>query len=657
MQRLRRCLRVPAATVLGGATVAVLVAVLAAGLPATRAWAADPASVMLVIDGTGSMKGLVDPKARPPKAKLNAVQDGLKAALSAINPQTKVGLATFGHRRGSCTDTEIMRTPQPVDAGAIMAPLLQLRPTFKGPLTFSLREAAKQLPNDGAPRSLVVIHDGPDDCRQDVCAAAAELASAGIAAHVVSLGVSPADTAKIACIWQATGGRHFRAETAEQVESGITEALRAASGDPSAAVGLAPGGPWSATVLPPAPVPAMGPTALHLRALWAPNADAVGVPLYWTVARKDAPDAILFESTTPNPVAPVPPGEYVVTVRSELVSARQIVAVKDGRPKAVPIMLGAGTVRVRAVALRSSTPLADAVITIAAADGSPLAVFKGAEGATLLPPGRYRVGAEVGLVRAEQAVTVTEGRSAQVDLALSLGRLLLSVAAPAEAAPLFIVMEDDPPRGRREVARSAASQAEFVLPPGAYYIVARQGGVETRERVEIAPGDSVRRTLGGSVGRLALSSSSPIALAGNLVSYTIKRLDDPDQESIWTSHPSPVLVLPAGRYRIEGRYGLTNLAAQREVEIKAGQTVQLPIEHRAATLKVRLAGVGAGLADVTWEIRDENDRVVWASGAGEDAAILQAGRYRITATTASTQAGQTVELRVGETKSIEMRAE
>jgi hypothetical protein len=118
-----------------------------------------------------------------------------------------------------------------------------------------------------------------------------------------------------------------------------------------------------------------------------------------------------------------------------------------------------------------------------------------------------------------------------------------------------------------------------------------------------------------------------------------------------------VLALPAGRYRIEGRYGLTNLATERDVEIKAGQTVQLPIEHRAATLKVRLTGVGAGLADVTWEVRDENDRVVWASGASEDAAILQAGRYRVTATTAATQADRPVELRAGEAKAIEMRAE
>lgn len=653
MQRLRRRLRVLAAA-LGPALGAAL------GPLATGALAAEPASVMIVVDGTGSMRALVDPKGRPAKTKLAAVQDALRTALAGVRPQTQIGLAIFGHRRGSCADTEIARAPQPVDADAIMAPLMQIRPTFKGPLTFSLREAAKQLPKDGAPRSLVVIHDGPDDCRQDPCAAADELAAAGITAHVVSLGVGADDLATTACLWQATGGRHFNAETVEQVEAGIAEALRAASGDP-AAIGTA-SDLWTATVVPPAPVPVTGPTALHLRALWGSNAEAVGVPLHWTVARKDAPEAILFESSARNPVAPVAPGDYVVTVRSDLVTVSEVVTVGDNRPKAVPIVLGAGTLRVRAMAQRTGTPLADAVITIAADDGAPLAVFRAAEGATLLPPGRYRISAEVGLVRAEQTVTVTEGRSAQVDLALSIGRLLLTTAArdagaPSDAAPLFIVLEDDPPRGRREVARSAASQAEFILPPGAYYVVVRQGGAEARERVELNSGEVVRRALGVAVGRLALSSSSPIPLAGNLVSYTVKRLDDPDQETIWTSRSAPLLSLPAGRYRIEGRYGLTNLATTRDVEIKAGQTLQLPIEHQAATLRVRVTGIGAGLADVTWEVRDQHERVVWAGSQTEDTAVLQAGRYRVSAYTASKQLDQAVELRTGEARLVEIRAE
>jgi hypothetical protein len=67
--------------------------------------------------------------------------------------------------------------------------------------------------------------------------------------------------------------------------------------------------------------------------------------------------------------------------------------------------------------------------------------------------------------------------------------------------------------------------------------------------------------------------------------------------------------------------------------------------------------MGAGLADVTWEIRDEQERVVWASSLTEDAVVLQAGRYRVSAYTAAKQPDRTVELRPGEAKVVEMRAE
>jgi len=101
------------------------------------------------------------------------------------------------------------------------------------------------------------------------------------------------------------------------------------------------------------------------------------------------------------------------------------------------------------------------------------------------------------------------GRPAFVDIALNVGRLQLTAGASSPEAALFIVTEDDPPRGRREVARSAASQAEFALPPGTYYITARQGSSEARERLEIGSGDVVRRTLTAAGGRLGLMAGAP----------------------------------------------------------------------------------------------------------------------------------------------------
>src|SRR5690606_26491615 len=117
----------------------------------------------------------------------------------------------FGHR-GGCLG-EVLSPPQPIDVDALMSPLERFRPRGRGPLAASLRQAAEELPPEAGPRSVVLIHDGPDNCRRDVCEAAAELSAKGIVAHVVSLGLDEEELAGIACVAKATGGRHFKPQT------------------------------------------------------------------------------------------------------------------------------------------------------------------------------------------------------------------------------------------------------------------------------------------------------------------------------------------------------------------------------------------------------------------------------------------------------------
>jgi Ca-activated chloride channel family protein len=641
MQKLYRCSGVAVAAALLGVS----------GAP-TVARAAEPASLIVVVDGSGSMAGQLEGGGKQAN-KIGLVREALRASLAKLGTQTRIGLATFGHRGRGCGDVEILREPEPVDVEPMMTRLGQIRPKGKGPLTLALREAAKRLPPSPGPRSLLLIHDGPDNCHVDVCTAAAELGGAGIVTHVVSVGVAPGDLARMACLPQATGGRHFAVQKADELPGVIGEAMRLA-GNQLAVAGFA------TTIAPPAPVPASGPPALHLRAVLPPGNEPLSVPLYWTVAPADRPKTVLADAWSANPVFSVAPGRYVVEATSGLVSAREMVTVRENRPASVSLRLDAGSARVRAVAQTTWAPLPDAVFSISAGDGpdsAPIAVFKAGEAAPLLQAGRYWVRADLGLVRSEpQILDIKPGAQASLDIPLNAGRLQLATAARDGVAgldtPVFLVMEDDPPRGRREVARSAARQAELVLPPGIYYVIARLGGVEARERLELGAGDNVKSTLFASAGRLSLGSvivAPPGASAP--VSYTVQRLDDPAQEEIVTGRPAPVLVLPSGRYRVEGRYGLTNARTVREVDLAGGQTVQLPLEHRIGALRLRVAGASA---EASWEVRDEGGRIVWTSGDAETVAILQAGRYLVALATPGKHEERTLELRAGETRTVEI---
>jgi Ca-activated chloride channel family protein len=648
----------------------VLAAALGAFGPAA-AQGNEPASVIVVFDGSGSMWGNIEGTRA---SKLVLARDALRRALGRIDPQTRVGLSSFGHRRGDCVDVEVLRQPEPVDVPRIMEHLERLNPRGRGPLTLALREAAKSLPASGR-RTLVLVNDEADNCQQNVCAIAQELRAARITTHVVGLGLRPDDAAKMACLPQMTGGRLVNALNSEQVTAGVEEVLRLAVG---AAPRPGPGAPAEpqasaepearATV--PAP-PADAPPGLYLRALLAPKTAAVALPLNWTVHAEGQPGSVLFFARrAPHPYVALPPGRYVVEARDGPVAASETVEVAASGPTIANLALNAGTLRVRAVAQKTNAPFGEAVITIGDAQGgdakkesAPLAVLKAGEGQVLLPAGRYLVRVELGLARVERSVVVPAGSQGRIDIPLNAARLQLSAAGrdltdTAEALT-FSIAEDDPPRGRREVARSAGRQAEFVLPPGTYYVTARLGVIEARESLAVGPGDEVKRTLAVPVGRLALATR-PVGAAQTLtepVSYQVQRIDAPTAETITTSRPAPVLTLLAGRYRVEGRYGAMNALTVREVEVKAGQTQQLTLEHQAATLRLRLVGGAGPLTEVSWDIRDENGATVWTTGQPEPQATLQAGRYVVRGETREKRYTRTLDLRAGEARVLELAAD
>src|SRR5262249_32159286 len=188
---------------------------------------------------------------------------------------------------------------------------------------------------------------------------------------------------------------------AEQIAANTEEALRLTGSEGEGvdrATTAAQAGPQSAP--PPqgaAAVPAEGPPGLYLRALPAPATEPIGLPLTWTVFTERAGGAVLFEARALNPHVPAKPGHYVVEVRDGAVAGRQEIDV-DNRPTAVNVVLNAGTLQVRAQAVKSAAPLGDAIIWVSeagkAADSKresapPPAMFRGGAGLLLPPAGPH----------------------------------------------------------------------------------------------------------------------------------------------------------------------------------------------------------------------------------------------------------------------------
>ena len=187
---------------------------------------AEPAQpVLIIVDGSGSMWGKMEGDAT---AKLYGVRDLLRERLLVAPAQSRIGLSSFGHRRkGDCGDVELIA---PIEAGGsqgTIAALDQLNPKGKGPLTTAVREGAKAI-GAGTGGHIILIHDNADNCSQDVCAAASDIAKTnpGLRVHVVSLGLSKPERDRMQCLAATTKGLQFDATNQTDIASALTKHIR-----------------------------------------------------------------------------------------------------------------------------------------------------------------------------------------------------------------------------------------------------------------------------------------------------------------------------------------------------------------------------------------------------------------------------------------------
>ena len=647
----------------------------------------DGPTAMIVFDNSGSMWGKIEGSR---DSKLVLARDAIEAALEKLKPGVRTGLVTFGRRRGDCGDIEVVARPDVGDHDRITTPLDKLNPKGRGPIIQSVREAARAI-GPARPGTVILIHDDPDNCQQDPCAAAADLKreQPGLRVQLISIGLKKDDAARMSCLAEQTGGRQFEVANAGQIMAALDEALALGEGGkppPAPVPAVRPAAPEAAVK--PSPVgarkpslpPAQGGPGLWLSAVLAADGDLVDGPVNWRVLKTSGGiEAAVFEALAGEVRAELPPGAYTVEARYGLVTARRPVEVAAGTPTPAVVAMGAGALRITARA-QTGGPFIDqvsyALYSAAAGENkvpaksppqAPVWIGRDPSAAVGMPAGSYRLVAERGFARAHSMVTVTAGVVTQVDVALGAGLLTLRAAAKddGETLPdaLFILAAEDPeaPQGQRELTRSAAAAPDFVVPAGTYTVTTRVGGSEVRDRVTVGAGESVKRTMILALGKLVMSArlDQPAGQPPwrEAMSFRVVRRDGDQREMARTSVSPSTLELPAGAYRIEVQVGTQNAVVLRDVEIQAGRTTQLALELPAARAALRLVEPLAGAGDVVWEVRDETGRNVWRGTQAEPRLVLAPGRYSVRVSVRDKRIERSLTLRTGESRSLEVGTE
>ncbi len=630
----------------------VLLSLLLWPAPAVRA--EDAPATFFLIDGSGSMWGRFEPDKR---AKIDAVRELLKPVITSAG-QTRIGLGSFGHRRkGDCSDVEIIAAPG-LEHDAVLAPLEKLNPRGKGPLVDGLRQSVAAI-GANRPASIIVINDGPDNCQQDTCAAAAEIAKSapGVAIHMISIGVDPGDHPRLACVAKETGGQFY--DVADPI------ALAAAIGDavartPAAAVGGAP----AAEAIAPGTTGVAG-ASLRATAVLAEGTAPLAQPLRWRAIKHGTTDAVASAEAAQFSAA-LEPGTYDIEVQSGTITAKQQVTIENGKLASIAVPLNAGRLKVNAKYGKDGISASSAVVSILqTSTAGAITVWLGRldTADTILPAATYTVAIADGHIKQERNITLDAGATAAADFVLGGGLMELSAIVHEGGEPLrdvtFSVAEDDPesPDGRREITRSLAPQAAFQLPAGTYYVSARSGGAETRQRIAVGAGDVVKRTLDLGAARLKISAPEipTNSQEGHGIVYRVFATDGEKREVARSSKPEFETLLNAGRYRVTATLEAHNLTAAQDIVLEAGKAAHAVMKFDAAEISFKLPATATTVpGEVFWEIKDSKGRAFWHAAVAEPKILLAPGRYTVRVETRDRGTQAAFEVRNGENRQIDL---
>jgi Ca-activated chloride channel family protein len=628
---------------------ATLAAMLGAAGTVPAARAGDAPTAMLIVDGSGSMWARLPPDNKP---KIDVVREKLATILQSPS-STRVGLISFGHRRrGDCNDIELIATPDsPRDA--LLGPLAKLNPRGPGPVTAALKVAAEAI-GSSRPAQIVIVGDGADNCQQDTCAAASEFAKAapGVAVQVIGIGIPPSDRPRIACVAQATGGRFYDVADADGLNAALDEATKLAM--------LAPSAPNVAaqTAAPSAPPPPAGAT-LRASASLAEGSPLLTVPMRWRIFR--AGEKIAAGHTTGRDIsAKLVAGSYELEVELGSVVARQPITVTDGAAESIIIPLDAAHLKISASASKGGAPSSTATMTVASGD-TTVAIGRNGVIDLYLPPADYTVAISDGTARANETISLKAGDDKTNDVALGTGRVDLTATTGTDNAViddlLYTIFEDDPesPNGRREVARSHAAEASFILPAGTYYVSARSGSADVRQRIAVGIGETIKQKLTLALASLKLSAivAGAPATAAQGVVYRIDKADGDKARIARGVGPETAFTLPPGRYSVSASLAAYPLSATQDITLEAGKPTEATLRIEGGMVSFKPPGDVVG-SDVYWEVVDDKGSPVWRKTGLDAKTLLAPGHYKVRFEAQSKQRETDFEVRAGETKDVEI---
>ena len=218
-----------------GRWLAVLAAMTVAAAPATPAQPQTPAPctrpAMVVFDGSGSMMATTDGVSRLQSAK--SAMERVVPPVSAIRP---VGLTVYSGNFNKCDNVRLLVPPELGSGPAILDALRDVQPGGATPLGAAVRRSVTYFREQAQAGTLVIVTDGEENCGDNICELAAEIATAtpALEVHVIGYGLDRQQEDSVRCLSSRNGGRYATVNTTGE----LVDALQQALGCPAVSLGV-----------------------------------------------------------------------------------------------------------------------------------------------------------------------------------------------------------------------------------------------------------------------------------------------------------------------------------------------------------------------------------------------------------------------------------
>jgi len=180
-------------------------------------------TVEIVVDASRSMWGRMEGE-----PKMVVAKDILRPISDWEPGELNLALRAYGHASASelkdCTDSQLLVAFGEDNREQIREAISGLRPLGQTPLAYALNQVADDFGDIRGERAVVLVTDGIESCGGDPVAAARALSNQGITIHVIGFGlgnIKDEDTASLAAIAQASGGRFIMASSAEELKEAL----------------------------------------------------------------------------------------------------------------------------------------------------------------------------------------------------------------------------------------------------------------------------------------------------------------------------------------------------------------------------------------------------------------------------------------------------